>query len=284
MGAELRVGIDGDDAAVHLAVAEVDHILLAVLAGVQALGRVEFAAVRRHERDRAHVRPEGLCQISDRGGVAGDDIVEARGDLHRAVADDHDGARVARVGLVRRVDLRVRLGLRFGRLLPCRFCRIGLVGLRLLLRIVRRHRCGVGRRFGRCFLCGFLHPGRSLLICFLHGVERFAAVRGGVGLVHDEHAVLAGAGVIVEFIERPIRVQQRLAAREGIGIILLERRDIRPVQQRADGKFRPDKLALFRGGARRVLIGQRIYAHAEQRGQQYEQEGRIEFFHRSTLP
>ena len=50
-------------------------------------------------------------------------------------------------------------------------------------------------------------------------------------LKEDQYAVLAAAGVIIEFIERPVRFQKRFAARECVGIILLQRGDIRPVQQ-----------------------------------------------------
>ena len=222
VAAELGISIDRDNLVIHLAVAEVDHVLLAVIAGVQALRRVKFAAVRRDERDRAHVGTHGAGQNVDRARVAGDEIVQPCGNFHRAVAHDDHGASVAGVGFLRRVKLRVGLRLLFGLLL--RFGR--------LRRICRFRRC-IRLRFRRCIrrgrLCLLLL--RGLAVGLLHGVERFAALCGGVALIENQNAVFTAAGIIIEFIERPVRLQQRFAARECVGIILLQRGDIRPVQQ-----------------------------------------------------
>lgn len=230
VAAELGIGVDGDDLVVHLTVAEVDHVLLAVLTGVQTLRRVKLAAVRRDERDRAHVGTHGAGQIVDRVRVAGDEIVQPRGNFHRAVAHDDHGASVAGVGFLRRVKLRVGLRLLFGLLLR-RFGR--------LRRICRFRRC-FGLRFRHCLRLGgrLRLLLRGLAVGFLHGVKRFAALCGRIRLVEDQYAVFAAAGVIIEFIERPVRLQQRFAARECVGIILLQRGDIRSVQQRFDGEFR----------------------------------------------
>ena len=222
VAAELGIGVDGDDLVVHLTVAELDHVLLAVLTGVQTLRRVKFAAVRRDQRDRAHVWAHGGGQITDRTGVAGDEIVQPCGNFHRAVAHDDHGASVAGVGFLRRVKLRVGLRLLFGLLL--RFGR--------LRRICRFRRC-IRLRFRHCLRLGgrLRLLLRGLAVGPLHGVKRFAALCGRIRLVEDQYAVFAAAGVIIEFIKRPVRFQKRFAARERIGIILLQRGDIRPVQQ-----------------------------------------------------
>ena len=209
------------DAGLEVFIAQVDHCLLTVQTLVHTLRRVELAAIRRNERECAHLAPKCCGEIVDRARVADDQIVTRRGDLHRARADDYDISGVGRLALIRRVDVR--------RLLGRRFRRIGHSG-----RIRRLLRCG---RFRLLFVSGRrvvrrIRPRQRLLL-FLNIVQRLAAVfRAGAAADHEHAVLLRRAGVVIEFIERAVQLQHFFPPREGVGVIRFKSRDEAAVQQR----------------------------------------------------
>jgi len=215
--AELGVGVDRDDVGCHFAVTEVDHVLLAVQAGVKALGRIEFAAVRRDKADSAGILAHCTSQIVHGLGIGRDDALVRGRDLHGARPDYNHGACVAGLGFVGVVECGIRLGgLLRRRGLPCRGT---------LRRRIRRYiRRGVRR-------------GRSVRLRFavqrgLHITERFAALLRAGAAVQNEHIVLfAGAGIIIESVQLLVPAHQGLPGRECRGIIFFKLRDERPVKE-----------------------------------------------------
>ena len=85
---------------------------------MHALRRVELAAVRRDKADGAYILPQRAGQSVDCLRVTLNDGVRCGRDFHRAVAHDHDVARVLRLGDIRVIELRNCFFLRrIGRLL-----------------------------------------------------------------------------------------------------------------------------------------------------------------------
>ena len=221
--AELGVGVDRDDVGCHFAVTEVDHVLLAVQAGVKALGRIEFAAVRRDKADGAGILAHCTSQIVHGLGIGRDDALVRGRDLHGARPDYNHGACVAGLGFVGVVECGVRLGGLLRRRLGLRRCGLPCRGT-LRQRIRRYIRRGVRR--GRCIRLRFaVQRG-------LHITERFAALLRAGAAVQNEHIVLfAGAGIIIESVQLLVPAHQGLPGRECRGIIFFKLRDERPVKE-----------------------------------------------------
>ena len=71
---------------------------------MHALRRVELAAVRRDQADGPHVFSQRAGQSVDCLRVTLNDGVRRGRDFHRAVAHDHDVARVLRLGDIRVIE------------------------------------------------------------------------------------------------------------------------------------------------------------------------------------
>ena len=275
MVAQARIGVHRHDCVVHCVIAALDHGLLAVDPRVHTLRGIELAAVRRHERDRAHAVSHGLRQRIDRGRIAVDDAVICRRDLHGARSDHDHVSGPAGIFLRRLVQLGRRILLRLRGLLAAG--RLLLRGLDIVFRIVRRLLRYLLRLLN-------IRLRRRLLRLRQRGVKTFAALLGSGAAAYDQHGVLLRAGVIIEFIERFSRRQKRVAHRKMIGIIRLQRRKIASVKERRKGELRPlRKLLAVHTRDRLPVSEQRPDADTQHQRQQRAKQRIIKLFQSGHL-